>query len=334
MIKIIAEAGVNHNGSLRKALKLVKKAKECGADIVKFQFFSTKELVNSNTKLARYQKNNTQFKNQFSMLKSLELKYSDFSKIKNYCTKLKIEFLATAFDIDSLKKLIKLGIKRIKIPSGEIYNIPFINFIIKQKLPILISTGTSDMQEIKEIIKYLKKKKFSKKKITLMQCSSSYPADEKNANIMVLHEFKKIVPNIGYSDHTLGIASSIASIINGAKILEKHFTLNSKESGPDHRMSMEPKNFKNYIKECRAAEHVMGNKIKKVDSISKLNANISRRGIYAKKKIFKGEKITSDKIFLQRPSSLFPDKNYFKIINKKAQKKIDKGAGVRAKDVF
>ena len=165
MIKIIAEAGVNHNGSLRKALKLVKKAKECGADIVKFQFFSTKELVNSNTKLARYQKNNTQFKNQFSMLKSLELKYSDFSKIKNYCTKLKIEFLATAFDIDSLKKLIKLGIKRIKIPSGEIYNIPFINFIIKQKLPILISTGTSDMQEIKEIIKYLKKKKFSKKKL-------------------------------------------------------------------------------------------------------------------------------------------------------------------------
>jgi len=334
MIKIIAEIGVNHDGSLNKALRLVKRAKECGADIAKFQFFNTEELVDKNTKLAKYQKKNTKFKNQFKMLKSLELKYSDFIKIKNYCKKIKIEFLATAFDINSLKKLIQLVIKRIKIPSGEIFNIPLIDFILKQKLPILVSTGTSDLNEVKEIIKYFKKKKFSKKKITLMQCSSSYPASEKNSNIMVLSQFKKLVPNVGYSDHTLGISSSIASVVSGAKILEKHFTLNSKSLGPDHNMSMEPKNFKNFVKECRSAEYVMGSKIKKVDSISKQNASVARRGIYAKKKIVIGEKITPDKVFLRRPSSVFPDKNYFKIIYKKANKKINEGKGISIKDVF
>ena len=257
-IKVIAEIGVNHNGSFIRAKKLIDKAKLSGADVVKFQYFKTDNLAVKNLKLTPYQKKNSRFKNQYDMLKKYELKDSEFIKLSNYCKKKKILFSLSFFshlDLDIIKKC---KIDYIKIPSGEINNYPLLIKISKYKKKIIISTGMSNINEIKNSVKILKK---NTKNITVLQCTSAYPAPYEDLNLGYIDILrKKLNLETGFSDHSRGIEASIASVVFAPKIIEKHITLNNNDIGPDHKASLEPNDFQRMISCIRNIEKALGNK--------------------------------------------------------------------------
>jgi len=321
-IKIIAEAGVNHNGSLKNAKKLIDCASKAGADYVKFQTFKASELATRSSPKASYQKLSTKRKeSQYDMLKKLELSEKDHLVLKKYCKKKKINFLSSPFSIKSFDFLNKIGLKTIKIPSGEIDNFPFLKHIGKFKKKIILSSGMSSLLEVANAIKILNKEGTSKNKITVLHCSSEYPTPFENVNLKAMNTIKhRLGVKVGYSDHSLGYIVPIAAVALGAAVIEKHFTLNKKNKGPDHKASLNPAELKEMIKKIRSTEKALGSYIKKPSKGELKNIKVVRKSIFAKMEIKKGDIFSNQNISTKRPAVGISPKNWNKVIGKKSKR--------------
>lgn len=302
-VYIIAEAGVNHNGSLETAISLINEAKEAGVNCVKFQTFKSEKIVSRTAPKADYQIKNTQNDDsQFEMLKKLELSFEQFEYLKNYCDKIGIDFLSTPFDDDSIAFLDKLGMKFWKIPSGEITNYPYLVRIGKTRKPVVMSTGMSTIDEIKQAIKVLKENGCPN--ISLLHCNTEYPTPFSDVNLLAMDAMRKELGlDVGYSDHTKGIEVPISAVALGAKIIEKHFTLSRQMVGPDHKASLEPIELKEMVRCIRNIELALGKPVKMVTESEKKNRLIARKSLVAKRPIHKGELFSSDNICSKRPGT-------------------------------
>ncbi len=322
---IIAEAGVNHDGDLVKAKELIDAAKESGADVVKFQTFQSKRLATSYAAKADYQKCSSKvYETQRDMLSKLELSYENHYTLLDHCKKRNIKFLSTAFDSASIKFLKTLNLDYVKIPSGEITNLPYLREISSDKKPIFLSTGMADLGEIEFAINALKENGVKRELITVLHCTSEYPApiESVNLNAMVnIGETFKL--QFGYSDHTLGIDISIAAVALGAKIIEKHITLDKNGVGPDHRASLEPNEFKNLVTSIRNIEKSLGDGIKKPTDFEIKNRLIVRQSLVASRKILKGEKFSMENVTYKRPGNGLSPKYYDAVLENYAKKDFD-----------
>ena len=320
---IIAEAGVNHNGDIKLAKKLIDVAVEAGADAVKFQTFKAENIVSKNAKKAKYQIENMKDKdnNQFNMLKKLELDLKTHKKLINYCKKKNIMFLSTPFDLDSISLLNKLKLKIFKIPSGEITNFPYLKAIGKLNKKVILSTGMSNLGEIENALNILISNGTKKKNITILHANTEYPTPMKDVNLKAMvtigNSFKI---KYGYSDHTLGIEIPIAAVAMGATIIEKHFTLDKTMNGPDHKASLEPKELNMMIKSIRNIELALGNGIKKASQSEIKNISIVRKSLVASTDIKKGEIFTEKNITVKRPANGISPMRWDEIIGQTAIK--------------
>lgn len=300
---IIAEAGVNHNGSIELAKKLIDAATEAKVDVVKFQTFKTENLVCKNAEKAEYQEKTTsKNESQFEMLKKLELDIEAHKILMNYCKHKGIMFLSTAFDLESIDVLNELGMEIFKVPSGEITNYPYLKKIGKLKKKVILSTGMCYIKEIQDAIKVLKENGTTD--ITVLHCNTEYPTPMVDVNLNAMNTIKEnFNVEVGYSDHTIGIEVPIAGVAMGAKVIEKHFTLDKNMEGPDHKASLEPSELKDMVTAIRNIEKAMGNG-EKVPSKSEIkNLNIARKSIVAKKIIKKGDRFTEDNLTCKRPGN-------------------------------
>ncbi len=296
---IIAEVGVNHNGNFIEAKKYIDACKKINVDIIKFQIAIPENVIIQNTKKARYQKKNSKDKEtQFDMIKRLHLTLSEYKKLIEYSKKKKIEIMFSAFDEESLNFIIKnSSIEKIKIPSGEITNKPYLKILSKSKKTLILSTGMSNHKEIDDALKLL-----NKKNIILMHCTSSYPTNFNEVNLNVISTFKKKYNlRIGYSDHTNGFEVPIAAVSLGAECIEKHITFNRNMSGPDHKASMNIKDFEKMISLIRNIEKAKGSFNKKLTKSEMLIKNVVRKSIFTKKSIKRGEIFTNDNLCIKRP---------------------------------
>lgn len=302
---IIAEAGVNHNGSIENAYRLVDAAVEAGADYVKFQTFKSDKLVAAGAKKASYQVENTQNseESQLEMLKKLELSAADHELLIAYCKTKNIRFFSTAFDLGSLKYLSDIGLKLVKIPSGEITNLPYLRLAASLFDQVILSTGMSTMQEIKDAVAVFLETNIDQKNITILHCNTEYPTPMPDVNLKaMLHIAKELQTQIGYSDHTLGIEVPVAAVALGAVMIEKHFTLDRQMKGPDHAASLEPHELKNMVNAIRNIEMAMAGSATKEPSASEIrNIGIARKSIHVSRDIRKGEYITEADLIMLRP---------------------------------
>ena len=301
---IIAEAGVNHNGDINIAKKLIDAAANAGVDYVKFQTFKAENLVQKTAKKADYQVENTgNNDSQFEMLKKLELTYENHGILIEYCKTKNIKFLSTAFDFESIEFL-KNKLDFYKIPSGEITNLPYLEKVSKLKLPIVMSTGMANMQEVKDAFTILVKNGIKKTDITILHCNTEYPTPMKDVNLTAMLTIgKELDVEIGYSDHTLGIEIPIAAVALGAKVIEKHFTLDRTMEGPDHLASLEPNELKAMVTAIRNIELALGNGIKIPSKSEQKNIAIARKSIVASVNIKKGSIFTKSNISVKRPGT-------------------------------
>lgn len=300
-VLIIAEAGVNHNGSLSLAKKLADKAKEAGADYVKYQTFNPSNMVSKYAAKAEYQKQTTDSKqSQLDMLEELMLSYDEFVELKEYCGQIGIGFLSTSFDLDSTEFLARLGCEIWKIPSGEVTNYPYLVDIARKHQPIILSTGMCDEEDIAAAIEVLKSNGAGK--ISLLHCTTEYPTPFEDVNLKAMCTMRDIFGlEVGYSDHTRGIEVPIAAVAMGAKIIEKHFTLDKNMEGPDHKASLEPDELKQMVDSIRNIEKALGSGTKRPAESEKKNIAIARKSIVAKTQIKKGELLTTENITTKRP---------------------------------
>ena len=322
---IIAEAGVNHNANIDTAFKLVDVAKDSGADIVKFQTAVPEEVVTKYADKADYQKNTNENETQLEMTKRIHLPLNDFIKINNYCKNKKIQFLTTTFGPRSTEFIAKLKPALFKIPSGEITNLPYLRKISSFKKKIILSTGMSNMDEIAKAIEVINLCGVKKSDLTVLHCSTEYPANIENINLRVMQKIKeKFNVDVGYSDHTLGINIPPIAVAMGAKVIEKHFTLDKNQTGPDHKASLEPFELKEMILNIRKIESALGNGIKKPTREEMKNINVVRKSIVAAKKIQKGETLNEDNITTKRPGNGISPMLWDEIIGTKALKNFEK----------
>ena len=297
---IIAEAGVNHNGNLKLAEQLIIAAKKAGADIVKFQIFKAERLATKDTPKADYQKK-TKFKNQYQMLKKLEFKENDFLKLKKICKKKKIEFLTSFFSENDLHLVSKLKLKRIKVPSGEITNYPLLKRIGSLKKKIILSTGMCNLTDINQAVSLLIKSGANKKSISLLHCNTEYPTPLSDVNLRAINVLKrKFKIEVGYSDHTTSIETPIASVVIGAKIIEKHLTINKNLKGPDHKSSLNPLEFKKMVQSIRNTEKLIGIEKKFLSKSEKKNILKCRQYLVANKLINKNDTLGYNNITTKR----------------------------------
>lgn len=315
---IIAEAGVNHNGSIELAKKLVDAAKDAGADCVKFQTYITKNIVSRNALKAEYQKQQTKAEeSQHDMLKRLELSFDDFIELNKYCKSKDIEFMSTAFDFDSIDFLKSLEMGTWKIPSGDITNLPYLLKIAKLNAPVIISTGMSTMEDIGSAIQALKN--HGSGNLTVLHCTTEYPTPYDEVNLMAMNTIEeKFGVSIGYSDHTKGIEVAIAAVALGATVIEKHFTLSRDMEGPDHKASLEPDELRVMIDSIRHIELALGNGIKKPTDSERKNMSVARKSIIAKKDIKVGEIFSEENITVKRPGDGISPMKWFDVIGKTA----------------
>jgi len=322
---IIAEAGVNHNGSIDIAKKLIDVAVGAGADAVKFQTFKADKVVTATASKAKYQIENTGTdETQFEMLKRLELSIGAHKELFSYCNKKNIIFMSTPFDEGSADMLDNLGMTIFKIPSGEITNKPLIQHVAGKKKPIILSTGMSYLGEVEKAINWINEvwDKLSKKsQLTLLHCTSNYPSKVSDCNLLAMKTMEKSfgLP-VGYSDHTLGIEIPIAAVALGARVIEKHFTLDRNMEGPDHKASLEPGELNNMVKAIRNIEKALGNGQKRPSSSEFQNKAIVRKSIVAAKGIKEGEFFTDENITAKRPGTGICLMEWDKIIGKRAKK--------------
>ena len=302
---IIAEAGVNHNGSVVIARKLINSAKEAGADYIKFQTFLTELNVSRKAEQAEYQKKSNKFKKetQFDLVKNLELSFEDFTDLYNYCKKKQIGFLSTGFDIPSIDFLDELGQSFFKIPSGEIVNKPYLKHIAHKRKPVILSTGMANLEEIEAALNILVESGTKKDNITLLHCNTEYPTPFEDVNLYAMQTIRdKFGVKVGYSDHTLGIEVPLAAVALGACVIEKHFTLDKNLPGPDHKASLDPAELKAMVKAIRNVEHALAGDGIKAPSKSELkNREIVRKSIHIVRKIKKGEVIKPEDLIMKRP---------------------------------
>lgn len=341
---IIAEAGVNHNGSLKLALKLVKAAADAGADAVKFQTFIAKNLVTASASKADYQKKSDGVKDsQLQMLQRLELKPDMHDKLIQECRRLKIEFMTTAFEMESLKYIRRLGLQRYKIPSGEVTNAPFLMEYARLKKPLILSTGMCDLKEIQEAIgviafgmlgkKSPSRKQFQKlgkqrsvlnrlkDSLTILHCTTEYPAPDADLNLKVLDTLSQTfgLP-IGYSDHSVGIAASVAAVARGAVVIEKHLTLDRSMPGPDHAASIEPHEFKEMVDQIRRVEKMLGHSEKRAAQSEVKNKVIARKVLVASRDLKKGTILKPQDISIKRAGKGISPMDFWNLLGKKLKK--------------
>lgn len=319
-VYIIAEAGVNHNGSLENAKKLVLAAKNAGVDAVKFQTFNTDNLVTKNAVKADYQVNNTgNNDSQYEMLKKLELSQQDYRELKQLCDELDIEFMSTPFDIESIEQLEQLNVNRFKLPSGEITNYPYLVRLAKTNKPVIMSSGMATVEDIESAIEVLTRNGLED--LSLLHCTTEYPAPFEEVNLKAIEYLKnKFGLKIGYSDHTKGIEVPIAAVAMGAEIIEKHFTLDKNMEGPDHKASLEPDELLLMVKAIRNVELAIGDGLKRPSKSEIKNKAVARKSIVAQKRILKGETFTEDNLTTKRPGTGISPMLWNEVIGQVAQK--------------
>ena len=325
---VIAEAGINHNGSLKIAKKLVDMAKKAGADCFKIQTHITEEeMIKTNIRPGNISK-----KSLWDIIKKSELTENDEFEISQYCKKKKLIFLSTPFSIPAIDRLEKINIPAYKIGSGELTNIPFLNHIAKTRKPVILSTGMSNMDEIKKSVKLFQKLKIP---IAILQTTSQYPCSYEDINLKVIDNYKKIfkIP-VGISDHSLGIYTALGAVARGASIIEKHITLDKKMTGPDQKLSLEYNELSELVKGCNAIKLAMGNS-KKILKKELPILNFARESVVIREKIIKGEKFTEKNLTTKRPNTgEIPAKEFYKIIGKKSKKNLEKNDQLKKRDIL
>jgi len=319
---IIAEAGVNHNGIIDLAKQMIDVAAETGSDAVKFQTFKTENLVSKNAPKADYQKVSTDnSESQFEMIKKLELDENAHKILFAYCLEKNIQFLSSPFDLASIDLLNKLGMEVFKIPSGEITNLPYLRKIGGLNKKVILSTGMADLKEVEDALDVLTNAGTELKNITVLHCNTEYPTPMEDVNLRAMITIAQAFGVcVGYSDHTLGIETSIAAVALGAQVIEKHFTLDKNMEGPDHKASLEPDKLKNMIHAIRNIEKALGNGIKKASPSELKNKPVVRKSIVAACDIQKGEIFTEKNIIVKRPGTGISPMRWDEIVGKPSTK--------------
>ena len=318
-VLIIAEAGVNHNGSFDLACKLVDVAQKAGADCIKFQTFSSEQLVSKNAEKAEYQKITTGEGSQVDMLRRLELSENEFIRLKNYCDEVGICFLSTPFDLKSIRFLNSMDIPFWKVPSGEVTNYPYLLEIAKTGKPVVMSTGMCNMDEIEMAIRVLKEN--GTDDIRLLHCNTEYPTPFSDVNLKAMQTMRESFGyEVGYSDHTKGIEVAIAAVALGATVIEKHITLDRNMEGPDHKASIEPEEFAEMTRCIRNVENSLGTGEKKASPSEEKNKMVARKSIVARTRIKKGEFFTENNITVKRPGTGISPMKWIDVIGTRAEK--------------
>jgi N-acetylneuraminate synthase len=336
-IKIIAEIGCNHNGDKELARKMVRLAKECGVDGVKFQTFNSTLLISKYAKKAEYQKKTTgEDENQLEMTRKLELSYDDYLELQDYAKSLELEVFSTPFDFESIQFLENNKQTIWKIPSGEITNLPYLerigNFKIENKL-IILSTGMATIQEIQTALDILQKHR--KNRIIILHCNTEYPTPDSDVNISAIDDLKRNFPNyeIGYSDHSVGSVAAIMSVTYGVTFIEKHFTLNKNFDGPDHKASATPEELKELVDSVRKAEIMLGNGFKQVTQSEMKNKSIARKSIVAKTNIKSGDIFTENNIICKRPGNGISPMHWYEVLGSVAEKDFNEDELIEMSDI-
>ncbi|EAI2136971.1 N-acetylneuraminate synthase [Campylobacter upsaliensis] len=319
-VLIIAEAGVNHNGDINLAKKLIEQAAKAGADVVKFQTFKANSCVSVSAKKAKYQLETTaKEESQLEMIQKLELSYESHFELMKHCKKHGIAFLSTPFDLESVEFLRRLDLPYFKIPSGEITNLPYLKAVAKCKKRVLLSTGMANLGEIEAALTILRKN--GTRNITLLHCNTEYPTPFEDVNLNALKTLKEAFKlEVGYSDHTEGIVASLGAVALGAVVIEKHFTLDKTMEGPDHRASLEFEELRALCKGIRELEKALGSGIKKASKSEAKNKIIARKSLVAKREIQKGEKFSIENLTTKRPGSGISAMRYEEYLGKRALK--------------
>ncbi len=335
-VLIIAEAGVNHNGDINLAKKLIDVAAEAGVDYVKFQTFKTENLVSAQAKKADYQKENLKddtSDSQFDMLKKLELSIENHHELIAYCKSKSIRFLSTAFDLESVDLLNDLGVDLFKIPSGEITNLPYLQKIGALKKEVIVSTGMCIMSEIEDAVKAIVEAGTERKNISILHCTTDYPTSMKDVNLNAMLNIKAHLNlHVGYSDHTLGIEVPIAAVAMGATIIEKHFTLDKTLPGPDHKASLEPHELKAMVVAIRNIENALGSIEKKPTDIELKNRLVGRKSIHVLNNLLKGSIINKSDLIMKRPGDGISPMEIEKLAGKKLIRDIKADSKVQWSD--
>jgi N,N'-diacetyllegionaminate synthase len=320
---IIAEAGVNHNGSINTAFKMVDAASEAGADAVKFQTFRAEKVISADAPKARYQEETTgNGESQLEMVRKFELDELAHKHLFDYCRQRGIQFLSTPFDLESIDLLVRLGLTVFKIASGEITNLPYLRKLGALKKRLIISTGMADLKEVGDALLILMNEGTPLADITVLHCNTEYPTPFEDVNLKAMITIGIAYPGIeiGYSDHTLGIEVPIAAVAFGAKVIEKHFTLDRKMEGPDHKASLQPHELKSMISCIRNVERALGNGVKKPSPSELKNKSIARKSIVAARVIDKGEIFTQENLTTKRPGTGISPMNWDRILGMKANR--------------
>lgn len=317
-VYIIAEAGVNHNGSLDLALQLCDAAKAAGVDAVKFQTWKTELIITKGTKKAEYQERNlNNDDDQFTMLKKLELSYDNFKIVKQHCDEIGVQFLSTADETESLDFLVELGMPFIKLGSGDINNIPYLRAVAKYGMPVILSTGMANLSQVATAYDTLQEA--GAKDVSILHCTTNYPCPMDEVNLRAMQTMQEAFKcKVGYSDHSIGTEIPVAAVAMGAEIIEKHFTLNRNMEGPDHKASLEPQELK-YMVDCiRNIEKAMGDGIKRPNTSEIEISKVVLKSIVAKCPIKKGEILTADNMAIKRAESGMSAAYWDVVIGKKA----------------
>ena len=323
---IIAEAGVNHNGDILLAKKLIEEAAKAGADYVKFQTFITEEVISKDAPKADYQKASTgNDESQFDMVKKLELSEEAHYELQAHCEKNNIGFLSTPFDLPSIDLLEKMKLSLIKIPSGEINNVPYLRHIARKFDHYLLSTGMSDLEEIDFALKTLTRKSVHKSQITILHCNTEYPTMMEDVNLKAIQTIAShFKTKVGYSDHTIGWEVAVAAVAMGATVIEKHFTLDKNMAGPDHKASLEPHELKTLVEKIRLIEIALGSSEKIISDSAKRNALVAKKSIVAKREINKWEIFSDDNLTVMRPGTGISAMRWDDVIGTSAKKDFKK----------
>ncbi|MCW3102484.1 MAG: N-acetylneuraminate synthase [Bacteroidetes bacterium] len=326
MIRIIAEAGVNHNGDMQIAKQLIDVASEAGADYVKFQTFIASQLVSADAPKAAYQREDNTGGNQLEMLQKLELSREQHIELAEHCRKKNIHFLSTAFDLESIGLLTELGITLFKVPSGEITNLPYLKKIGSLGKDVILSTGMCVMEEITEAISVLVKAGTNRENITVLHCTTDYPTKMQDVNLKAMLSIREQLDvNIGYSDHTLGIEVPVAAAALGAQVIEKHFTLDRALPGPDHKASLEPAELKNMVTAIRNIEEALGSGAKQPTATELENRMVARKSIHVAKALPRGHVITEADLAMKRPGTGISPMLLENILGKRTRSELSAG---------
>jgi N,N'-diacetyllegionaminate synthase len=324
---IIAEAGVNHNGSYDLAIKMVETAVAAKVDAIKFQTFLSEKCISKKTPMAAYQKENLKDEDgdQLSMVKKLELPFWQFKALNKLCIENQIVFLSTPFDLKSIDFLSTLKMRFWKIPSGEITNLPYLRKVGAFNQHIILSTGMADLEEIEDALDVLETAGTARPKITILHCNTEYPTPMEDVNLLAMKTIQRAFPgaNVGYSDHTLGIEVPIAAVALGARVIEKHFTLDRNMEGPDHRASLEPEELKSMVNGIRNIEKALGTGIKKPSPSEQKNLSVARKSIVASKPVQAGETFTEHNLTVKRPGTGISPMRWDEVLGKTADQPYD-----------